>query len=124
MEVGALRRRVPSRPLRGTTGCDGGGSDAEDDHPSVDPPVAKFHFDASATPNIRDKVMWQATSRAWRATARLQSARETLPHDVAVNASLPREDYLKAKLAAYWEAVDWWNTNDKSTRHCIPGRVV
>ena len=106
---------------------DGGGSGAEDDgrsSSSVNPPVAKFQFSQSEMPNIRDKVMWHVPCRAWRATAKVGSGqgRKTVSHEVTVNTSLPPEDFRKAKLEAYWEAVEWWNTNDETTRHRIPSR--
>ena len=82
-------------------------------------PLAKFHFQPSDTPNIKDKVVWTVSARAWRASASTQCKGPLVHHDLPVDRTLPPEAFLKAKCEKYWEAVRWWNSTDNSKRHKI-----
>ena len=108
---------------------EGSGSEGEDAFKIAPSPLAKFHFEQSDTPNIKDKVVWMVTQRAWRATATVEAATDdgkkaVLTHDVPVDRTLRTSDFLNAKIQKYWEAVRWWNDTDKSTRHKIPDTVI
>ena len=99
---------------------EGSGSEGEDAFKIAPSPLAKFHFDQSDTPNIKDKVVWTVSARAWRASASPQCKGPLVHHDLPVDATLPPEAFLKAKCQKYWEAVRWWNRTDNSKRHKIP----
>ena len=80
--------------------------------------LAAFHFLADATPNIRDKVLWQPQTHSWKVALR-QPIRD-LTDAFFVDKQLGSCEYEQEKVAAYWRAVDAWNSCDGSKRNRIP----
>ena len=79
--------------------------------------LQRFHFCASRTPNLRDKVCWNPLRHSWE--LRLKKAKGTLNDKFAVDPSLTAERYEEQKLAMYVAAIAAWNRLDGSSRHRI-----
>ena len=81
--------------------------------------LAAFHFVASPTPDIRDKVYWKPTSSRWSVRASKQQGTYN-PAELAVDPCLDSDQYTTAKGATYLRAIAIWNRLDGSRRHRIP----
>ena len=82
-------------------------------------PLAKFHFSACDTPNVREKVWWNPGQHTWQINAKKANAlipKETFKVDPKLDVS----EYNAAKAKTYTIAVGSWNDLDGSTRHHIP----
>ena len=80
--------------------------------------LARFHFEASSTPNIRDKVVWNPMDHKWKVLLKKPLHSPELLH--CPDPDLDPQSYEFAKLTAYGEAILEWNRCDGSTRHRIP----
>jgi len=76
-----------------------------------------FHFCASKTPNIRDKVCWNPLRHSWEVC--LKKAKGTPNKKFAVDPELTPLFYEEQKLAMYVAATAAWNRLDGSNRHRI-----
>ena len=81
--------------------------------------VAGFHFTASMTPNVRDKLCWNPLAHAWNLL--LAKPKGAPTESFAVDASLPPKEFEEEKRAAYRRAIEAWNKLDGSSRLRIPG---
>ena len=79
---------------------------------------ADFHFIASPTPNIRDKVNWNPSTHSWAIQLRQPIAQPS--GNFAVDPSLSPDLYEEQKIDAYWRAIAMWNKLDGSKRIRIP----
>ena len=84
------------------------------------PPTAPaaFHFNASATPPIRDKVTWDVVGSKWLVTVKkpkVKNSQLSWPVDTQLCAIA----FEKEKLEHYHRAIDIWNDVDGSTRRRI-----
>ena len=94
--------------------------DATDSTATTDSPpkLAAFHFSASPTPTIRDKVIWNPMEHRW--ALKVDKPKGAVPvQALAVNPSLGADDYSAEKALAYGRAVEAWNLLDGSKRHRI-----
>ena len=84
--------------------------DAADTTATTDSPskLASFHFSASPTPNIRDKVSWNPREHRW-ALKVVKPQGDVLVQELAVDPSLGADDYNAEKALAYGRAVEAWN---------------
>jgi hypothetical protein len=81
--------------------------------------LAGFHFQASPTPNIRDKVCWNPSIHAWKLV--LHKTKDgKISSNFCVEPNLPADKYEKERIAEYWNAVEAWNRMDGSKRVRIP----
>ena len=86
---------------------------------SVRSQPAAFHFQASVTPNHRDKVTWDVTNSSW--TVVWKSKGKTLKKtSLPVDPSLSSEDFQAEKVRQYSAALALWNAEDKSSRSKVP----
>jgi hypothetical protein len=88
-------------------------------------PLEGFHFIASPTPNIRDKVNWNPSTHTWTIQTRKPILPKQLPigkphGNFAVDASLSADLYEEQKIDKYWRAIAMWNKQDGSKRTRIP----
>ena len=83
---------------------------------------AAFHFQASVTPNLRDKVTWDVTNSSWtvvwKSKGKKGKTRNT--RSLPVDPSLSSEDFQAEKVRQYSAAVALWNAEDKSARSKVP----
>jgi hypothetical protein len=103
----------------------GSGGVSETDSSGSVGPLTGFHFIASPTPNIRDKVNWNPSTHTWTIQTRKPILPKQLPigkpsGNFAVDASLSADLYEEQKIDAYWRAIAMWNKQDGSKRTRIP----
>ena len=77
-----------------------------------------FKFTACATPNIREKVIWDPLTNEWKILVKKPKGSAPMPR--FVDPALAAEDYEKQKVVEYWKAVQAWNDSDGSPRLRIP----
>ena len=71
------------------------------------------------TPNIREKILWNPTAHAW--IVYIKHPKQPIPADkYAADPNESVEEYEAQNNAAYWRAVEAWNTLDGTKRHPIP----
>ena len=89
---------------------------------SVRSQPAAFHFQASVTPNHRDKVTWDVTNSSWTVVWKSKGKKgKTLnTTSLPVDPSLSSEDFQAEKARQYSAAVALWNAEDKSARSKVP----
>ena len=80
--------------------------------------LASFHFIASPTPNIRDKVNWNPGTHSWAINLKKPIAK--LPENFDVDPTVSRDLYEEQKNDAYRRAIAIWNKLDGSKRTRIP----
>ena len=80
--------------------------------------IAAFHFIASPTPNIRDKITWNPMTHSW--VLHLRQSKGTPSQHFTVDPSLPAHSYEEQKKDAYRRAIVMWNKLDSSKRQRIP----
>jgi hypothetical protein len=78
--------------------------------------LANFHFTASNTPNVRDKVFWNPSLHTWEVNAKKPKG-ELSKVGLVVDKHLGADEYEQAKVDAYSRAITAWNDLDGSTRH-------
>ena len=82
--------------------------------------VAPFHFVASPTPCIRDKVVWSAGRNVWQVLPKGKEGKKKKVAPLAVDASLTGKKFDDEKTRQYRAAVELWNAEDESKRIRIP----
>ena len=92
----------------------GATTDTDKHRPST---LQGFHFCASSTPNLRDKIVWNPLRHSWE--VRLKHAKGKLTEKFVVDPSLAAHLYEAQKLAMYVAAIAAWNRLDGSSRHRI-----
>ena len=92
----------------------GATTDTDKHRPST---LQGFHFCASSTPNLRDKICWNPLRHSWEAS--LKYAKGKLTEKFVVDPSIAAHLYEAQKLAMYVAAIAAWNRLDGSTRHRI-----
>ena len=83
---------------------------------SVRSQPAAFHIQASATPNIRDKVIWDVPSSSWTVLWKVKGKKHPMTRSLPVDPTLSSEDFQAEKRRQYDAALTLWNAEDMSSR--------
>ena len=79
-------------------------------------PPAPFHFKPSPTPSIKDRVIWEPMEFAWSV---LTKDVEKKSHVDRLTVDKDTKLFVQSKIEKYREAVELWNSRDKSSRKRI-----
>jgi len=77
---------------------------------------APFHFKPSPTPSIKDRVIWEPMQFAWSV---LTKDAEMKSHVDRLTVDRDTKLFAQSKIEKYREAVELWNSRDKSSRKRI-----
>ena len=80
---------------------------------------AAFHFQASVTPNHRDKVTWDVTNSSWTVVWKIKG-KKLKTTSLPVDPKLSSEDFKAEKVRQYSCALALWNAEDVSARRKVP----